>query len=153
MTVDFFNKVEFFKDLTKEAQTEISKKLDMRTYARDSIIVDEGSIGATLYIIGDGIVQVMKSKNEGAFKTLAILHSGDIFGELSLIDEAPRSATVKAVTDVTVYQFSKENFAKIREENPEVYFNIYENVSREICKRLRRMNMEFLGLSTGRTII
>jgi CRP-like cAMP-binding protein len=91
---------------------EIGKR---RTYSADEAIVREGTTGTALYILLSGGARV---EQEG--KELGQLSGGDFFGELALIEEHPRSATVIATTESDCLLFPAWEFTALLEEHPEV---------------------------------
>ena len=105
---------------------EIGKR---RTYSTDEAIVREGTTGTALYILLTGRARV---EQDG--KQLGELSAGDFFGELALIEEHPRSATVIAATDIDCLLFPAWEFTALLEEHPEVALPIL----RVLIQRLHR---------------
>jgi CRP-like cAMP-binding protein len=109
--------------------------------AGDTIIA-QGDNGDTAFFIVTGSVEVSIGQGKKA-KTLGILNAGEVFGEMCLIEPGPRSATVKAVTEVECRATSYEEFIKAIEDEPERSATFMK----ALVKRLRRMNelMESVG--------
>ena len=105
---------------------EIGKR---RTYGAEEAIVREGSTGTALYIVLSGRARV---EREG--KAIAELSAGDFFGELALIEEHPRSATVVAAEETDCLLFPAWEFTALLEEHPEVAVPIM----RELIARTHR---------------
>jgi CRP/FNR family cyclic AMP-dependent transcriptional regulator len=105
---------------------EIGKR---RTYSTDEAIVREGTTGTALYILLTGRARV---EQDG--KQLGELAAGDFFGELALIEEHPRSATVTAATETDCLLFPAWEFTALLEEHPEVALPIL----RVLIQRLHR---------------
>lgn len=105
---------------------EIGKR---RTYDADATIVREGSTGTALYIVLSGRARV---ERDG--ETLTELKPGDFFGELALIEEHPRSATVVAAIETECLLFPAWEFSALLEEHPEVAVPIM----RALIARLHR---------------
>jgi CRP/FNR family transcriptional regulator, cyclic AMP receptor protein len=105
---------------------EIGKR---RTYAADEEIVREGSTGTALYIILSGEARV---EQDG--KKIGQLSAGDFFGELALIEEHPRSATVVADSETDCLLYPAWEFTALLEEHPEVAVPIM----RVLIRRLHR---------------
>ena len=105
---------------------EIGKR---RTYSADEDIVREGSTGTALYILLSGEARV---EQEG--KEIGELSAGDFFGELALIEEHPRSATVIAAAETDCLLFPAWEFTALLEEHPEVALPIL----RVLIRRLHR---------------
>jgi CRP/FNR family transcriptional regulator len=97
---------------TRRRLAEVGKR---RTYGADETIVKEGSTGTALYIVLSGTARV---EREGA--PLGKLTTGDFFGELALIEEHPRSATVVAVEPTECLLFPAWEFTALLNEHPEV---------------------------------
>ncbi len=91
---------------------EIGKR---RTYAADEAIVKEGSTGTALYIVLKGRARV-----ERTGEAIGQLSTGDFFGELALIEEHPRSATVVANEETDCLLFPAWEFTALLEEHPEI---------------------------------
>jgi CRP-like cAMP-binding protein len=99
-------------DRVRRRLAEVGKR---RTYAADETIVREGSTGTALYIVLSGTARV---EREGA--AIGKLQAGDFFGELALIEEHPRSATVVAVESTECLLFPAWEFTALLNEHPEV---------------------------------
>ena len=106
-----------------------------RIYKDGEVIVKEGTQSRTMYVIQSGNVKVVKSEGETE-TTLAMLGEGDIFGEMSLFDAKPRSATVKAVGEARVLAIDHENFLKRIKMDPSLAFRTIKQMS----QRIRGMN-------------
>ncbi len=89
--------VPFFNNLSEDQAAELAKSLVPRRFGRDQVVFHLGDPGGLLYVISRGKVKINHTTPEGQEVVLAILGPGDFFGELALIDEAPRSATAIAL--------------------------------------------------------
>ncbi len=96
-------------------------------------IFEENSIGKEMYVILTGKVKVIKER-EGVETTLATLEEGDFFGEMSLFDNNPRSATVKALGNVKLLKINQINFLKKISRDPSLAFRMLEKMSQRIRK-------------------
>ncbi len=104
-----------------------------KDYKDGDIIFDENSIGKEMYIILTGKVKVIKER-EDVETTLATLEEGDFFGEMSLFDNKPRSATVKALGDIKLLEINQKNFLKKISRDPSLAFRMLEKMSQRIRK-------------------
>ncbi|MEK7821512.1 MAG: cyclic nucleotide-binding domain-containing protein [Planctomycetota bacterium] len=102
-----------------------------RIYKDGEVIVKEGTQSRTMYVIQSGNVKVVKSEGETE-TALAMLGEGDIFGEMSLFDAKPRSATVKAVGEARVLAIDHENFLKRIKMDPSLAFRTIKQMSQRI---------------------
>lgn len=114
------------RDRTRRRLAEIGKR---RTYAAEEPIVKEGSTGTALYVVLSGRARV-----ERGGETLGQMGAGDFFGELALIEEHPRSASVIAVEPTDCLLFPAWEFTALLEEHPEVAVPIM----RALIARLHR---------------
>jgi CRP-like cAMP-binding protein len=85
-------------------------KLKPREVRKNAVIVKEGGVGQELLLIVSGSVRVYKVGGNGKEVTLAHLNSGDIFGEIALLTQSPRSANVIALTKATLLELSRSDF-------------------------------------------
>jgi CRP-like cAMP-binding protein len=102
-----------------------------KDYKDGDTIFEENSIGKEMYIILTGNAKVIKKK-DGAGTTLATLEEGDFFGEMSLFDNSPRSATVKALGDIKLLEINQKNFLKKISRDPSLAFRMLEKMSQRI---------------------
>jgi CRP/FNR family transcriptional regulator, cyclic AMP receptor protein len=86
-------------------------------YAAGEVIIKENDFGDTAYLIEQGQVEVSKEL-DGQTVHLAYLRAGEIFGEMSMIDEKPRSATVTAVTATVVSELQRDDFSAAFRRTP-----------------------------------
>ena len=98
------------------------------------------------YIIESGRVQVSKTLSNGEEQVIGILEQNDIFGEMSLIDSLPRSATVLALEDCTISVMTQETFNNLAQHNPEALMPILK----VLAKRLRATLTLVEGLQDGK---
>jgi signal transduction histidine kinase len=102
------------------------------TYPADTILCHEDAIETTFYIILEGEVLVTKHINDAEARELKRLHPGDFFGEMALIHNAPRAATVKSVAPITVLEIDKDAFDALLERNSPVSLAMVREVSRRL---------------------
>lgn len=104
-------------------------------YSSGEVIVKEGDVGACMYVIQQGEVEVV-SGQDGNLQRLALLGEGDFFGEMALFGGEERSATVRAVGDARVLKVDKRTLLRRIQEDPLLALNILEALS----DRIRRLN-------------
>ena len=124
--IEILKKIPFFSELSEEDLQQIAEKVKMEYFPADHTIFNEGDTGEIMYVIKRGQVQVIR---ENAI--LATLSDNAFFGEMALVSDEPRNATIKTVTDVEVLTLGKEDFKYLLETNPE----IASTVSYEVVKR------------------
>jgi len=116
-----------------------------RLYKDGEIICSEGEDAGSMYVIQSGKAKVIKKTDEGEI-ALSTLSRGDFFGEMSLFDHQPRSATVVASGDARILKIDKKGFFARASEDPSFAFNILEGMS----KRIRALDNELGKLKDRR---
>ncbi len=132
-------KVDIFSGLTQQELLILLEAAGKCTFEPGDYIVHEGRSGSFLYVIIDGEVSVLKSAASGN-KELATLKSGDSFGEMSLVDQLTRSASVVAVTHCVLLRLSENECWR----HPVSSAKIYRNIARILSRRLRDMDDVFV---------
>ena len=110
-----------------------------RIYKDGEAIVTEGEKGDCMYIIQSGKVDVLRKKREKDIH-LAYLYRGDFFGEMSLLDREPRSATVRAVGETLVLIINKKSLFNIIQKYPSMAFRIMRKLSSRIRENNRQLS-------------
>jgi len=124
-----------FSDLDKESLNKIKSLGTTKSFTPSQAIIREGEVENEFYIILEGKVKVMQGG-----KILSFIKEGDFFGEMALLEDAPRSASIFAITPVIVVIFSRDEFKRILSFSPEVSLKILKTLS----KRLRDTNIKML---------
>lgn len=114
-----------------------------KNFKKGEIIFSEFEPGNSFYVIQEGKVRITKII-ENKEKTLDIFGPGDIFGEMAIIEDRPRSATVEALTDVKVLEFNKENFETLLKSNPIWGVKLIKSFSKRIYEQKRRVKILLL---------
>jgi len=96
------------------------EKMVARRFAAGDCVIREGEPGDVLYLITDGQVEVETRDDVGDRLPLAVLGAGDFFGEVALLTALPRTATVKAVTELETLELSREALVALRAEYPDL---------------------------------
>ena len=123
----------------------IANLVIVKNFNRDETVVLEGDDSVqALYLIATGSVQVYMTGIDGRETILSFLERGDFFGEMSLIDGEPRSASVRTVTDAKLLVIHRESFLSLIRKTPEIAMALMS----ELCKRLRKANKQIGSLST-----
>ena len=125
--VEVLRRVRLFADLDERELEEIARLFKPRRFPAGETIIREGSGGAAFYVIESGEVTVTIG---GDFR--ATLCPGDYFGEIALVDEGARIATVTAVTDLACYGLTLWEFRPLVEENGVVGWKLLQTLAREL---------------------
>ena len=117
-----------------------------KSYKKGELILKEGTSGSAAYIINSGEVEVFRTI-EGKKIVLASLRENQIFGEMSIIDDRPRSASIVATTDVEVTVIEPERFNELFYSKPEV-LRVF---LKDIFERLRNIDQTVIDMTVGMT--
>jgi CRP-like cAMP-binding protein len=101
----------------------------------------EDETGNSMFVLEKGEVAVVKSWQDHEYQLME-LHKGDCFGEMSLIDLGPRTASVLALEDCSAIKLSNANILRIYQKDLEQFTMIQMNMGREVSRRLRRMDSD-----------
>ncbi len=121
-----------FEGLGKESMKLVKSIMKKRAYRAGDAIFEEGDIGHEFYIIESGVVDVLKSGVK-----IGELSKNEVFGEMAVIDNQDRAATIKASEDIIVHVITREKFEQLKRDDIEAYLAIVLNISKEISRRLR----------------
>lgn len=131
-----------FQGVEPEAAAALAAELETVSYPRSSAIFTEGELGDRLYIILEGKVKLGRHAADGRENLLSVLGPADMFGELSMFDPGPRTASAVAVTDVTLATTDRSGLRSWFAQRPE----IAEQLLRVLARRLRRTNNSLADL-------
>ena len=135
--------VPLFSVLPQNQLALLVKEVSRKSFPRSTVIIAAGDITESLYVIISGRFKVMISDDEGREVILAILGPNEYFGEMGLIDDHPRSASVVAIEACEVLMLSKRDFKKCLEDN----FEMAMTVMRGVVKRLREADQKIGSLA------
>jgi CRP/FNR family cyclic AMP-dependent transcriptional regulator len=133
MTSSFnLKRIPLFSELSETELERIYPLLKRRRYPKGHAVIKEGERGDVIYLIEKGQVKVKRQSLDGREKILDILSDGAFFGELSVLDEMPRSATVETMGDVSILTLHKNDFLRLLEELPPIAVKIIRVLSRRL---------------------
>jgi CRP/FNR family transcriptional regulator, cyclic AMP receptor protein len=125
--VDSLRKVPLFAELDDEDLGRLANQMKERHFSEGNPMTSEGSGGAGFFVITDGNATVSVG---GEVK--ATLGPGDYFGEIALIDDGMRSATITAATDVTAYGLTSWEFKPFVEDHPQVAWALLKTLAERL---------------------
>ena len=111
--------VAFFSNLSDTDFEKISDRLQQHTVAAGEYILHQGDSGDSMYLITRGVVRVSVNATEGPID-VATLIAGDVIGEMSLLEDKPRTASCRAVTSCVLSRLSSRGFSELRSEFPAI---------------------------------
>jgi CRP-like cAMP-binding protein len=151
LTIDpsFLKRNGLFAGLSEDDLKDLPVLFRAEEYQRGERIISEGDRGGSLYVIYQGGVDILKqvvSREGECQEKIASLHQGDTFGEMELIDQQPRSATVMAHANTIVLALDNIDLHKLNLRNTRMYATMLLNLAREISRRLRATD-QYLAVS------
>jgi CRP-like cAMP-binding protein len=141
---DLFSKVSLFEGLPPADRVAISRASTLRSYRRGERIVTQGQPGDSFFLLIKGRVSVSILSPEGREVVLSTLSAGDHFGEMALLDDAPRSATVTAAERSDLAVVTREAFFDLLKGN----FVLIRALLSTFSRRLRHANATIEGLAS-----
>lgn len=121
-----------FPALSADEVLEIISAGEIRAYPKGKKLTTEGAYETTFYILLEGEVEVTKKFDENEERILKHLFAGDFFGEMAIIQDAPRAATITAITNVEVLEMEREAFVQLLHTNSQLSLAMVREVSRRL---------------------
>lgn len=147
---DILQQIPLFSSLNQSELEAIDRVSITKIFPKDKIILLEDEDGDTLFIIINGKVKVTTFSESGKEVIFSILNEGDFFGEMSLLDGKPRSATVVSMDDAKIQLIRRTEFYRLLEDHPRIALRLLE----ELASRLRKADERIESLAildvTGR---
>lgn len=144
--IQFLKTVPFFNELSNWQMKKVTEIVFERTYEAGELIFEQGQPGAALFLIIEGQVSVEMYKDHFT-ATLAVLEKGAFFGEMALLDEAPRSASARALEPTKALALYRNDLNRLIQSDPETACHIYRALARIVGDRLRSTNELVQGSS------
>lgn len=135
MYEDTLARVDLFNGLDKKELQVLGRSFQERKYSAGTTLIKQGDTGVGLYIITKGTVRITHSSSAGgAEKELGTQGAGSVLGEMALLDDLPRSATVTAVDDVTALLLPVWEFRSTLRSYPDIAIKLLAVLSRRLRK-------------------
>jgi CRP/FNR family transcriptional regulator, cyclic AMP receptor protein len=145
MYEDALARVDLFSGLREKELKDLATYCSESTYRPGSVLLSQGEQGLGLFILTKGTVRITRVNSpDGAEEVLGTAGAGDVIGEMALLDDMPRSATVTAVDEVTVLKLPLWEFRRILRHilstDPDVGLDLLAVLSRRLRKAEQRAN-------------
>lgn len=135
---DFLINIPIFDSIKGGELRIITRHMSFIELDAGEVLFKEGERGDYVCFVAEGALDVLKKNEAGGYVVLATLLKGRSIGEMSVIDEFPRSATVKARTKATLVILTRERFDLIMEDHPAIGVKILKGISRLLSQNLRK---------------
>lgn len=141
--LEILREIPIFSNLPDTELETLDKYSVRKSYQKDNVVFFEQDKGNNLFVINSGRVKVSKISNEGKEIILAVLGQGDFFGEMSLLDGEPRSATIIAIEKSELTAIRRDVFLALIERQPRIAIELMAVLS----QRLREANRKISNLA------
>ncbi len=128
--------------LSTEDVAELNKVAVWREYPSGTVVCKEGELEHTFYVIESGMVSVTRRLNDDSDQVLGVLRDGQFFGEMGLLDDVPRAATIRTMTTCSLIELSEETFDALVARNPAVGVTLLKGITRSLRDTDRRAMTE-----------
>jgi CRP-like cAMP-binding protein len=133
-TTDILDNVPLFESLTPDDRAELAALLRFQRVKKGEVLFRKESEGNALYIIQEGAVKIVLTSQLGDERIVAVFSRGDFFGEMSLLDEMPRSADAVAIEPTRLYLLNRSDFLRFLNKTD----GAMETILSSLSMRLRR---------------
>ncbi|MBI3653218.1 MAG: Crp/Fnr family transcriptional regulator [Acidobacteria bacterium] len=144
INVDSLSEIALFRDLTAAQLQKFSEILRCKIFPSGKTIINTDQPGEAVFIITSGTVKIHIEQADGADVVVSILGAGDIFGEMSLLDNKTRSASVSTIEETALLWMDKTTFQDCLKHIPQLTFNL----ACILAKRLRHANHQIQALAS-----
>ncbi len=142
-TIDILRTNELFKDLSEDELNNLASLTSRKSVPKNTLVLSEGDISSSMYLVSSGKLNVTLANEEGREIILTTLQAGDHFGELSLIDDEPRSANVIALEKCEFIILHRADFLNLLKQNSTLAIGVIKY----LCERVRFMTSITQGLA------
>lgn len=141
--IEVLHGIDLFEGLSKAQVGRMAAICKEKRYAAGDLIATEGQSGEELYVITDGFVEVFLEDRGGTPPRVVVsLGMGQVIGEMALLDQGPRSASIRATTDPTVVQvIQRSDFESLCAEDHQIGYIVMRNLAADLSFKLRHRNL------------
>lgn len=129
--------------MTSNALEFLTKRARFASVKAQEVVVREGEPGDRMFVILNGGVRACRNFGEAGEKELARLGAGECFGEMCILDTQPRSATIQATVDSTLFSLNATVLYELYAQFPSQFSVMLLNIARELSNRLRQLDKDF----------
>jgi len=138
--LNFFRSITIFRGMTARQLGRIMQAMQERIYRQGETLFSEGEIGRAVFIIKSGQVELTKKTAHGQNRRLGILGPGQIFGEMALLENRPRSATANVIEEGTIHLLYASTMESLIRRYPDAGVRLMRNMAMMLSSLLRRTN-------------
>ena len=139
--------IPFFEDFSSEELDFFSKNVNLRYFPERTELFKQGDFGGYLFFVVEGVVEVRLEAKYSKQVILATFNRGCSIGEMSIVDEYPRSATIVVTEPSELLSLTRGSFESICRESPPVGIKILRAIAKDLSIRLRKTTGKFADLA------
>ncbi|TMB76672.1 MAG: Crp/Fnr family transcriptional regulator [Chloroflexi bacterium] len=121
-----------FAPLSLKERGDLASRMRPRHFARNEVIFHKDDPATHVYLIASGTVKITVEEEDGQEVVIALMRGGDVFGDLALFDEGPRSATVTAMFETMTFTLANRDFMDVLQHNPAAMRQLLALLARRI---------------------
>jgi CRP/FNR family transcriptional regulator, cyclic AMP receptor protein len=141
--IPILRQVEIFHGMSHAQLSKIAAIAQEQQYSPDTIVFNQGEEGDAMYIISQGQVEVRVTQTNGDHNAAVYLGTGQTVGEMSLVDQGRRSATIVTIDDATtLYRISTEDFTKLCKTETSIGYVLMRNIAQDLSFKLRHRDFD-----------
>jgi CRP-like cAMP-binding protein len=140
------NQSSLFKDMSDAEIEALGGFFSEKVMPEGMTVFVENMPGESLFLIQEGAIKISRMLAEGDEKTLVVLGAEDIFGEMAILDGAPRSATARVAEEACLLSLRKADYEVLCEQNPRLALKLTRNIVRVFSRRIRENDDEYREL-------
>ncbi|MDH5752121.1 MAG: cyclic nucleotide-binding domain-containing protein [Deltaproteobacteria bacterium] len=133
-TLNKVRRIEFFSEFSDLELVRLLKICHTRKFSIQELIFSEGENGDRLYVLIMGQVEIVKKRPDGEYQQLVVLNPGDVFGEMAIVDQEPRSADARALSNAMIIELNAQIINNI---NDILALKLFRKIAILVTKRLR----------------
>lgn len=135
--------IEVFHGLNEAQLERVAAVIQRESYGSGATIIEQDAPGDSMYMIGQGQVEVLKRDSRGVNRTALFLGEGQVFGELALLDQGLRTASIVADEDPTLlYSLTREAFEGLCRADTGLGYLMMRNIALDLAFKLRHQNLD-----------
>ncbi|MBZ0296828.1 MAG: cyclic nucleotide-binding domain-containing protein [Anaerolineae bacterium] len=142
--VQFLKKVSLFRGLTPSQLERVAELIGTEAYQSRDVIISQDTPGSKMYLVSSGQVEIVVNDANGRLHSALILGTGQIFGEIALLDQGNRSATVHALEDgTTLYTLEEPEFTALCKADTGIGYIMMRNLALDLSVKIRHKNFSY----------
>lgn len=140
---EWYRTIPIFAGMSPEGLKQLSEQAKVSEIASGQIIFQQGEPGRSFFLIESGSVEVFQTESDGTEHPLAVLPQGDFFGEMSILECAPRTASIRATEPSVLHEITTGQLHQLYKTMPDQYSILILNIARDLARRLHKMDNLF----------